>query len=193
MYMIESGLVKVYTITSSGDERLVTISREEEDFPLGYASGLIDRAQYFYEAFSNCKVRLIPPQEFMDYTLADPEATKRRMIRLTALVLSTHARVNALEQSKASDKIAETLLYMAGQFGTAIRAPTTRFKLSVTQQEIANALGLTRETTNIELKKLELKKLITHSRKSYVLYMERLRNYLGKDESDADVSGTIKK
>jgi CRP-like cAMP-binding protein len=71
---------------------------------------------------------------------------------------------------------------MAGQFGTALRAPTARFKLKVTQQEIANSLGLTRETTNIELKKLEVKKLISHSRKSYVLYMEQLRSYLGKDD-----------
>ena len=192
MYIIESGLVKAYTITSSGDERLVTIAREEEDFPVGYALGLIDRAQYFYEAFSSCKLRLIPPQEFMDYVLSDREIAKRRMTRLTVLLLSTHARVNALEQSMASDKIAETLLYMAGQFGTAIRAPTSRLKLIVTQQEIANALGLTRETTNIELKKLELKKLISHSRKSYVLYMEKLRDYLGKDESDTP-SDTIKK
>lgn len=193
MYIVESGLVKVYTITSSGDERLVTLCRDEEDFPVGYALGLIDRAQYFYEAFTACKIRLIPAKEFMEYVLSDPEITKRRMARLTMLLLSTHARVNALEQSKASDKIAETLLYMAGQFGTAIRAPTSRFKLNVTQQEIANALGLTRETTNIELKKLEVKKLITHSRKSYVLYMEKLRTYLGKDESDTEASDTIKK
>lgn len=192
MYVIESGLVKAYTITNSGDERLVTVAREEEDFPIGYSVGLIDRAQYFYEAFTNCRVRLIPADEYLKYILSDQEVMKRRLVRLTTLLLSTHARVNALEQSKASDKIAETLLYMAGQFGTAIRAPTSRFRLSVTQQEIANALGLTRETTNIELKKLELKKLISHSRKSYVLYVEKLRRYLGKDESDVE-SDTIRK
>lgn len=182
MYVIESGLVKVYTITNSGDERLVTISREEEDFPVGYALGLVDRAQYFYEAFSACRLRMVPPDAYLEYVLSNQEAMKKRLVRLTVLLLSTHARVNALEQSKASDKIAATLLYMAGQFGTVVRAPTARFKLKVTQQEIANSLGLTRETTNIELKKLELKKLISHSRKSYVLYMEQLKSYLGKDD-----------
>lgn len=182
MYVIESGLVKVYTITNGGDERLVTISREEEDFPVGFALGLVPRAQYFYEAFTACRLKLVPPEAYMDYVLSDQEAMKARLVRLTVLLLATHARVNALEQSKAGDKIAETLLYMADQFGTALRTPKTRFKLRVTQQEIANSLGLTRETTNIELKKLELKKLISHSRKSYVLYMEQLRRYLGKDD-----------
>jgi CRP-like cAMP-binding protein len=182
MYVIESGLVKVYTITSGGDERLVTISREEEDFPVGLALGLVDRAQYFYEAFTTCRIRLVSPEAYLQYVLSDQEIMKNRLIRMTVLLLATHARVNALEQSKASDKIAETLLYMAGQFGTALRAPTTRFKLKVTQQEIANSLGLTRETTNIELKKLEVKKLISHSRKNYILYMEQLKSYLGKDD-----------
>jgi CRP-like cAMP-binding protein len=182
MYVIESGLVKVYTITNGGDERLVTISREEEDFPVGLALGLVDRAQYFYEAFTACRIRLVSPEAYLQYVLSDQEIMKNRLIRMTVLLLATHARVNALEQSKASDKIAETLLYMAGQFGTALRAPTARFKLKVTQQEIANSLGLTRETTNIELKKLEVKKLISHSRKSYVLYMEQLKSYLGKDD-----------
>lgn len=186
MYIVESGLVKVYTITNSGDERLVTIAREEEDFPIGLAFGLIDRAQYFYEAFTPCRLRVIPPKEYVDFIFSDTEIARRRMMRLTNLVLATHARVNALEQSRAGDKIAETLLYMAGQFGTAIRAPTSRFRLNVTQQEIANSLGLTRETTNIELKKLELNHIISHTRKSYVLYMERLKKYLGKDDADSD-------
>ncbi len=78
----------------------------------------------------------------------------------------------------AGDKIARILMYMADQFGIFLRPYNNRLELSVTQQEIANALGLTRETINVEIKKLEVKRLISHSRKSYVLYVERLRKYL---------------
>jgi CRP-like cAMP-binding protein len=101
---------------------------------------------------------------------------------MTILLLATLMRVNALEQSRAGDKIAATLLYMADQLGVRLRPYKTHLKLTITQQEIANSLGLTRETTGIELKKLELKKVLTHSRKSYILYMERLRKYLDNDE-----------
>jgi CRP-like cAMP-binding protein len=100
------------------------------------------------------------------------------MARLTILLISNYARVSALEQTRVSDKIARTLLYMADQFGVLMRPYNTRLQLSVTQQEIANSLGLTRETTNIELKKLEVKQLISYSRKTYILYTERLRKYL---------------
>ncbi len=179
MHVIESGLVKVYTITASGDERLVSFSREEEDFPIGFAFGMVEQAQYFYEAFTDCVIRFIPRNEYLRYLTSDIEVMQKRMARLTILLISNYARMSALEQTRASEKIAQTLLYMADQFGVLVRPHHTRLKqLSVTQQEIANSLGLTRETTNIELKKLEVKQLISYSRKTYVLYTERLRQYL---------------
>jgi len=52
----------------------------------------------------------------------------------------------------------------------------------VTQQEIANSLGLTRETAGQVLKKLEIKKLLAKSRNTYVLYIERLKKHVEKDE-----------
>lgn len=183
--IIESGLVKTYTITAKGDERLVSINRRGEDFPIGYAYDLIEKSQYFYEAFSRCTVRLVPREQYLEHLHTHPESMYKSQVRVTALLLSTLSRVHALEQSTASDKIAYTLLYMASQLGVILRppgsrlkTPGSRLKISVTQQEIADSLGLTRETASIELKKLEMKKLIAHSRKNYILYMERLQRYL---------------
>lgn len=178
LFIIELGLVKTYTINSHGDERLVSFDRKGEDFPVGLALGLIESSQYFYEAFTKCAIRLIPREDYLNHLRANPENMYRRHVRMTSMLLSTLSRVHALEQSSASDKIALTLLYMADQLGVILRPYASRLKISITQQEIADSLGLTRETANIELKKLEMLKLITHSRKSYVLYMERLKKYL---------------
>lgn len=178
MHVIETGLVKVYSITANGDERLVTFSRDEEDFPIGFSLGVVKQAQYFYEAFTSCVIRLVPRNEYLSYLSSDIEIMQKRMARLTILLISNYERVNALEQTRASDKIARILLHMADQFGVMMRPYNSRLRLSVTQQEIANSLGLTRETTNIELKKLEVKQLISYSRKTYILYTERLKKYL---------------
>jgi CRP/FNR family transcriptional regulator len=180
VYVIESGLIKTYSITKAGDERLVSIGRRDEDFPIGFSFGLIEESQYFYEAFTKCTVRLIPRVEFIQHLQSDPHSMYMRQVRTTMLLLSTLSRIHALEQSKASDKVALTLLYMADQLGGIFKSYklTNQLKISVTQQEIADSLGLTRETTNIELKKLEMLKLIAHSRKTYILHMEKLRNYL---------------
>jgi CRP/FNR family transcriptional regulator len=180
VHIIESGFVKTYSITSNGDERLVAIDRRGEDFPIGYAFGLIKKSEYFYEAFTKCTIRQVPRAEYLNYLNADIGRMYSQQVRLTSLLLATLSRVHALEQPSAGDKIAHTLLYMADKVGVMLRPNKSRLKISVTQQEIANSLGLTRETANVELKKLESQKLIAHSRKSYVLYMERLKEYLNK-------------
>lgn len=178
LYIIESGLVKIYTITTKGDERLVSIERKGEDFPIGYAFDLIEKSQYFHEAFTRCTVRLVPRDQYVAHLRANPDSMYERQVRTTILLLSTLSRVHALEQPNAGDKVAYTLLYMADHLGVMLRPYNSRLKISVTQQEIADSLGLTRETTSIELRKLEMKKLIDHSRKTYVLHMERLQKYL---------------
>lgn len=180
VHIIESGTVRAYLITPSGNERLVAIHRRGEDLPIGFGFGLTEASQYFYEAYTNCLVRLVPRDIFERYIRSDLTAMYRWHMRAEKLLLATFSRVAALEQPRASEKVAFMLLYMGNQLGVRLRPYKTRFKLTVTQQEIADALGLTRETTGAELKKLEVKQLITHSRKSYVLYMERLRRYLDK-------------
>ncbi len=177
-YLVETGIVKVYTINTRGDERLVAFIRSAEDFPVGFSLGIVNQANYFYEAFTVCKLRLIPPSDYLRYMSSSIETMQHQMTRLTIVLITTLARVDALEQTYAGDKIARTLMYMADQFGVFLRPYNTRLKLAVTQQEIANALGLTRETINVELKKLELKKLLSRSRHSYVIYRERLNKYL---------------
>jgi CRP-like cAMP-binding protein len=181
IFIIETGFVKTYSITKNGDERLVSIDRRDDDFPIGFALGLIEKSDYFYEAFSKCAIRLVPQEDYIAYLRSDTDRMYKQQVRLTALLLATLSRVHALEQPSAREKIAHTLIYMANQLGVILRPQkSSSLKIDVTQQEIANSLGLTRETTNIELKKLETMKLITHSRKSYVLYVEKLKEYLNK-------------
>jgi CRP-like cAMP-binding protein len=178
---IESGYVKTYSITAAGDERLVAINGKGQDFPLGYAFGVVERSSYFYDAFTKCTIRFLPREQYFQYIHSDIQILHDRHARLIRLLLGTLSRVEALEQPHASDKVVRALMYMADQVGVILRPYKKRLKVSVTQQEIANSLGLTRETTNVELKKLEMMKLITHTRKSYILSMERLRRYLDKD------------
>lgn len=182
IFIIESGFVKTYSITKNGDERLVSIDRKGDDFPIGYSLGLIEKSQFFYEAFSKCTVRLVPRQDYLAYLHGDIDRLYNQQVRLTILLLATLSRVHALEQPNAREKIAHTLVYMADKLGVILRPNKSKLKIDVTQQEIANSLGLTRETANIELKKLETMKIITHSRKSYVLYMEKLKDYLNKQQ-----------
>ena len=178
-YIIESGIIKTYTISASGEERIISIDTKGEDIPIGFTIGLIDRCQYFYEAYTKCRIRVVPCEDFLKHLEGNVESLYRRHIRLTKILLSNLKHIEALEQSKAMEKVALTLLYFADTLGTTFPHKTIK-RLSVTQQEIANSLGLTRETAGIMLKKLELKNLLVRSRNTYVLYVEKMRKHLEK-------------
>ena len=177
VHIIESGMVKTYTIDQDGGEHLVTIINAHEDFPVAYTVGHIDVAPYFYEAFDRCVIRMIPREEYLNYLHSDIETLYERHTRLATLLSSALGRIEQLEQRYAKDKVVGALIYIADRFSVMFGRPRRTLNVSVTQQEIANLLGLTRETTSVELKKLEAMDLLTHSRQSYTLYIERLRKY----------------
>lgn len=178
-YVIESGIIKTYTISDAGEERIVSIDTKGEDIPIGFTIGLIDRCQYFYKAYTRCTIRVLPCDDYIKHLRENPESLYRRHIRITKILLINLNRIEALGQSNTSEKVARSLLYMADTLGSTFPNKTIR-KLSITQQEIANTLGLTRETASIVLKKLELKHLLEHSRNTYVLYIEKLHKYIDK-------------
>lgn len=119
----------------------------------------------------------MPCEDYLKHLALDPESLFRRHVRITKILLANLSRIEALEQSKATDKVALTLLYFAETLGSAFPNKTVR-TISITQQEIANSLGLTRETAGHVLKKLEIKKLLAKSRNTYILYVERLKSHI---------------
>lgn len=178
-YIIESGLVKTYAISANGEERIISIDSKGEDIPIGFTIGLVAKCQYFYQAHSRCVIRVVPCEAYLRHLAAHQDSLARRHLRITKMLLTTLQHIEALEQTKAADKVAFALLYLAETIGSTFPNKVER-KLSVTQQEIANSLGLTRETAGHELKKLEVKKLIIKSRNTYVLYVERLKRYIDR-------------
>lgn len=180
VHLIERGKIKSYTITIDGAERQISIHSAGDDIPVGFTFGLCERSGYFYQAYTDCTIRMIPQKDYIELLRQDIELIFKRYISTSAQLMSSYARISALEHPKASDKVAFMLLSLAEQFGTRLRPYKARLNLPMTQQEMADALGLTRETTGIELRKLEVRNIISHTRKNYVLYMERLRKYIDR-------------
>lgn len=158
VYIVESGLVKTYTISASGNECLMSIDGRETQFPLGFASGIIEKSNFYYEAYNRCRVRIVPRDDYNKYLRSDIDSLYARHLRMTIQLMPMFDRIRALEQPRASGKVARTLLYMASRFGSVFGAQSTSSHLKITQQEIANLLGLSRETASAELRNLELKK-----------------------------------
>lgn len=179
VYIIESGIIKTYMISASGEECIISMDSKGEDIPIGFTVGIIDECQYFYEAQTRCVIRQVPSRDYLRHMVANPESLLRWHIRLTRILVTNFHHIEALEQPKASEKVALTLLYLTEVIGSTFPNKAIR-TLTITQQEIASSLGLTRETAGRVLKKLEIKQLLVKSRNTYVLYIEKLKSHIDK-------------
>lgn len=182
VYIVESGLVKTYAISADGEEQLISIDGKEAQVPVGYALGLTDTSDYYYEAYNRCRLRIVPRDEYEHHLRTNVSSLYMRHVRLLILLMSTFDRIKALEQQEAGNKVAYTLLYMAGRVGVLLGRKRGEARIVTTQREIASLLGLSRETTNAELKRLQLKKLIRYSRKNYTLYTNKIEKYIEEQE-----------
>lgn len=179
-YVIKQGYVKLYEITADGSEKPILFDRQYDTFPIAWVFGHQKVAQYFYEALTDCEIHLVPRDEYMEFLRQNPEA----MLALTSSLAQRYAdnqvRILALEQLKAHDKIFHTLRFLAARFGSQSAANSNEWEVNIplTQQDFANFVGLTRETTGIELKKLERAGVISYSKQEYIINRKKFDDLL---------------
>jgi CRP-like cAMP-binding protein len=181
VYMIKSGIIKTYNLTSQGEEKPLTFDVSEEVFPVGWIFGHLKWSQYYYEAFTDCELYCIPRDEYLAYLKSDNDVMFDNLAYMARRTSNFQMRLNALEQSKAINKVINTLHFLCLRFGKDLQDDVVKIDLPLTQQELANFMGLTRETTGIELKKLQKKGIITYRRQNYVVKTDRLSELLDED------------
>ncbi len=177
-YVIKSGTVKSYNLTLDGQEKPISFDTELEAFPLGWAFKKLKFSQFFYEAFTNCELYVVPADDYVRFLRSHPEVLYDAFEFMLDRYLNFQMRVNALEQSKAVDKVIHTLHFLSVRFGKDVKPNLVKIELPLTQQDLANIMGLTRETTGIELKKLERNGIIRYRRQNYLIYTDKLNELL---------------
>ena len=90
--------------------------------------------------------------------------------------------IYALEHSHAQEKLVYILQYLVARFGEKQPNGLTKIALRLSHQDIAEMVGLTRETTAVELHRLKAKKLISYQRFSYYVNVPLLVATTGSDE-----------
>ncbi len=183
VYIIKKGVVKTYNLTSHGEEKPIGFVTPLDAFPLGWVFGKIHLSQYYYEAFSDTTIYGVPPEDFLAFIRTNTNAMFALLERNVTKLLNYQMRVNALGQSKASSKVLHTIHFLALCFGYDLRQDVVEIPLPLTQQDLANFMGLTRETTSAELKKLADQQVIFHQRRTYVVRTNKLNELLDDEYS----------
>jgi len=180
-YVVKDGIVKTYNLTLAGEEKPIGFGLEAEIFPIAWVYGQVNHVQFYYEAFADTVLYCVPARLLREFFETHPEAQVLLIEHLVAWQMHTQLRMNALEQSKASQKILNMIHFLCLRFGAEERKDLVRVRLPLTQQDLANFIGLTRETTGIELKKLHHKGVLSYKKQNYIVRTDRLNALLDED------------
>ncbi|MDB5168339.1 MAG: CarD family transcriptional regulator [Candidatus Saccharibacteria bacterium] len=180
-FIIRRGLVRVYTITTSGEERTIALHGKGDIFPLPWIFGEVTNTLFYYEAMVDSELVTAPKAHILEAVANDPALTaailKFSINEYTALLL----RITALEQSRAAEKIGLTLYYLIFRHSIEKTPGLFTIDIKMTQSMIASLVGLTRESTAVNLKLLKKKGIIQYSKFTYVIDKAKLERFVGED------------
>lgn len=187
-FVVKHGTVKAYNLSVNGDEKPVAFYSADNAFPASWIYGKAASAIYYYEAFtSEVEVHIIDREAFVGFIKKRPELLYQELERLLADQMGGSIRLNALQHSRASDKLIYTLHYLALTHGKPVSPNKIELTLELTHQDFANLTGLTRETAATELNKLKKQGVIDYGKHiPYQLDLGRLMQLLN-DQFIADI------
>lgn len=188
-YVVKAGIIKAYNLSVGGDEKPVAFYSNDNSFPATWIYGKVSSATYYYEAFSaEVELYVIDRDEFVKFIKKSNDLLYQELERLLNDQLGATLRINALQHSRASDKLIYTLHYLALTHGhSAIKDGIIEIGLDLTHQDFANLTGLTRETAATELNKLKKQGIINYGKhEPYKLNLKKLMQ-LQNDQFIADL------
>lgn len=163
---IQSGTVRVYSISDEGNRYIHVLYKAGELFPLIWALKGI-RRRIFYEAASDVVVSEADRAEFIRFIKTDSEVTFDVLCQLAQQFYIFADSLDNLQYKSAHERVAYRLVFLAGRFGRPeggkiiIEAPLTHALIS-------ESINLSRETVSREIEKLEKRRVIGRE-KGYII------------------------
>ncbi len=180
--MVKKGVIKVYDINPSGEEKVVNFNTDGDITPAAWVWGKAPVALYYYEAFTDSEVCIVPREKLCEILESDQELLRYALDRYISLYVGTIMHIYALEQTKASEKLLRILQYLGMRYGEKATSSLRRITLRLTHQDLARLIGMTRETTAVELGKLKRRGLIAYQNQRYLIDSKKIQQALGEEE-----------
>lgn len=167
VYFVLEGYVKDYSLSPDGKSLNLILFKEKDIFPHNWIFNKI-KNDHIFEAFTDCILLKSSREEFMEFLKKNPDVllivTQNVLVRMGGLF----QRMEHLAFGNAGKRVSSMMLIFADRFGK--KTPQGIFiPVPLSHKDIAEFIGITRETASIEIKKLEDANIISRSSKSYLV------------------------
>lgn len=179
--IMRSGLIKMYSINSSGEEQIVGFQAPGDIFPVPWIFGESSSTLFYYEALTDCELLVMPKESLLELIDKDPALLRSAFNYFVGKHTGLLIRVTALEQTRAIEKILFTLYYLMFHYGKESKPGIFLINLKLTQPVIASMVGLTRETTAKNLNQLKRRGIVSYKEYHYTVNKVELERFLGED------------
>lgn len=160
IFYIKKGCVKIYSVSSDGQEAIYHITHPGSYFPMMLA--LANKPnRYYYEATMDTEVWCAPTEKVIKFIKSDREILFDLASRFGAGLCGMMARVESLVADSAYIKIASLLSYLASKYGRK-NEQGVLVQRKFSHSDIAGWLGISRETASRQMKKFQKQEIITY-------------------------------
>jgi len=152
-YIINKGKIKIFKYTKEGKEQILYIL-SEGDF-IGYLS-LLKKGRFDFnaEALEDVSICLLTKDDFDDIVKRTPEISIKILENLHDRLVSLENLVQTLSTKDIETRIAGLLKSFANEFGHKEEEGIV-IEMPLTREEMANYIGITRETMSRKLSAME--------------------------------------
>ncbi|ADQ14260.1 Crp/Fnr family transcriptional regulator [Halanaerobium hydrogeniformans] len=174
-YIIEAGQVKLIKMIANGDEQILNIFGKNDIIAEIVA---FDKGNYPASAVTMAKTRvLVFEQEKLEELILDnPQIAIKLLREMSHRLRRAQENVRDLALKDSSARVAGLLVFLAKKYGVKKKDKIV-LDLSLTQKELANMIGSSRETVSRVLGKFEAQEIIKTSRKKiYIFELDKLKD-----------------
>jgi len=173
IYYAKSGYVRIF-IKNGSQETTLNIFRPL--FMVSLVQSSSNHPSNFYiEAITPCEIYVAPANEYQKYVDSDSKLSKQVNSFLFNSVLQLLNNQTNIIAGNATNKVATILLQLAFDYGQ-MKEHSIYVPFPATHRMLATLIGLTRETTSVQMSKLQKLGVISTKRASFtVLNLDKLK------------------
>ncbi len=173
IYFMKSGFVRAYTKTPFGENTLIIFK------PLFLVSLMhnmvVQRNDLYIQALTPVEIYVVPKAQFDKFQNDNPEIGALVMEFFTGSLLRYLTNQGNIINGNAINKVASVLLQLVHDYGD-IKNDQLVVNFPATHRIVANIVGLTRETTSVQMSKLQKLGVISTKRTQFtVKNIEKLK------------------
>ncbi|MBM7624138.1 Crp/Fnr family transcriptional regulator [Sporohalobacter salinus] len=169
LFFIKSGKVKIAKMVETGEEQILHILKQGEIFA---EVVLFDGGNYPATAIAmeDSQIGILRNKDIEELITEVPEIALEILKVMSKRLRRAQQTIRNLGLKNTESRTASILLQLAKEHGIGSRDNNqVEINLSLSQQELANLVGATRETISRVLGKLKEKNLIANSRQQIVI------------------------